>query len=427
MKKVFFVTNYMNALAPVIRVLKDKNDPDIRIIVFFPPQEGFDGKFNLNGNLEYRNLGDFIDIELTTKIKNSLIEFGERIRRFETNLSLSGFSQIEISNCDWRLIKEDYFNFAFRFFSVIPALKRAFEVIKPDLVCGACEPSAATVVSFKLARARKIPTLLIQHGRPFIKPLEVFWRCGLTGENLHNIDKMAIWGEISHEELIGVWGTEIEHKLVITGSPKLDFYFDLWRKSLGEEKIRFCRHLGLDHRKKLIILALCSRWRDIAFVIKEVWKAIRQFPECQLVLRIHPSDPFDIYQKICEDLKIKIPIIKGEMRDESDTIPLRICEVVVATPTVVGIEALLLKKPVISFHPPWQTHLTCPYAREGAAIEVKNGVELKNALEYILYRRDDYEREFSHNIKKYISREIYKFDGRASERVCILIKEMMRD
>lgn len=421
MKKVLFVTNYRNALAPVIQVLKD--DPDSRIIALFPPPKDFDEESNLDGNLEYRELRDFTDVELDAKIENSLIEFGEKIRRLEETIPLIESNPIESSNCDWRLIKEDYFNFASKFICQIPILERLFEIVKPDLVCGACEPSAMTVISFKLAQVRKIPVLLIQHGMYFVKPWDVFWRNDLTGENLHNTDKMAIWGEIVREKFIEAWGEEIDHKLVITGSPQLDFYFNLRGRNLEEKRIRFCRDYGLDHTKKLIMLGLNSRWRDIAFVIKETKEAIKQLPGCQLFLRVNPGDSLEIYQEICKELKIKIPIV----RDEDKTICLMACDVLITTPTTLAIEALLLEKPVISFRPTWQTHLTCGYVEEKAAIEVGNAAELKDALEYILYQKDDYEREFLPHIKRYIFRENYKFDGKASERVCALIKEMMRN
>jgi hypothetical protein len=419
MKRILFVNNYWNTLVPVIQVLKD--DPDNRIVSLFPPSKDFGEKSNLD-NLEHRALDDFIDPGLRTEIKNNLIEFGEKIRRLRERFPLLESNSTKTLNCDWRLIKEDYFNFASKFICQIPVLERVFEIVKPDLVCGACEPNATTAISFRLARSKNIPTLLIQHGIYVIETMGL-WRVGPGGEDLSNVDKMAIWGEISREKLIEEWGEKIDQKLVITGSPRLDFYFDLQGKSLGEEKIKFCYRFGLDHTKKLIMLGLTSKWRDMEFVIKETLEVVRQFPEWQVFLRVHPGDPLEIYKEICERVKIKVPIV----RDEDIATCLRVCDVMVTTPTTGGLEALLSGKPVISFRPVWQTHLSCNYVKEGAAIEVGNGIGLKDALEYIFYREDDYKREFSHNIKKYISREIYKFDGRASERVCILIKEMMRD
>ena len=101
-----------------------------------------------------------------------------------------------------------------------------------------------------------------------------------------------------------------------------------------------------------------------------------------------------------------------------------ISELVIVSHSTVGIEALILDKPLIDVNltkmPFYQD-----YVKEGVALGVRNEEDLLPAIKSIL-ENEVVRKKLEKNRQKYVYEHAYKMDGKAAERVTNLIKEMIK-
>lgn len=87
-----------------------------------------------------------------------------------------------------------------------------------------------------------------------------------------------------------------------------------------------------------------------------------------------------------------------------------------------GMEAVALNKPVIVVNLTGRPD-PVEYVKERVALGVYKEEDLKPAVEQLL--RDD--SELAKNRKKYVEKYLYKIDGKATERIINLIKEVIKE
>lgn len=336
-------------------------------------------------------------------------------------------------------------------------------VEKPNIVIVANDVDPPSSAFVRAANSANIPTLLIAEGtiskvipirRDFLFYAGVisnflhsknrlyllqYWIKSLAGElsgepipseyrgegfGTGGCTKIAVWGESSKKVLIGK-GVDPE-KIVTTGNPIFDTFY---RKKLDTQKIREKLNIGVD--KKIVVLAPAGLvelgyWtkKEMGSLVKNVYETTKKLSDTWLVIKPHPRESVKDYEQYLGDKK---PERTTVIKDIELHPLIAACEILTTDASTVGIEAVAFGKPVVVLN------LTDkPYAGEPPAILVKEGValgvlqeeEVKPTVEKLL-RIQKIRKRLMDKRRTFIRKHLYKLDGRASERVANLIKQIV--
>ena len=100
-------------------------------------------------------------------------------------------------------------------------------------------------------------------------------------------------------------------------------------------------------------------------------------------------------------------------------------DLLITTHSTVGLEAILLEKPVITLNLTSKPDLM-PYATSGAAIGVYKKEDLVPAMQTALFNPETKE-EMAKRRKAFVLEHTYKPDGQASKRVAELITRLIQE
>nr|MBA4404760.1 hypothetical protein [Nanoarchaeum sp.] len=131
-------------------------------------------------------------------------------------------------------------------------------------------------------------------------------------------DNILVWNDIMKQEAVEFHNFK-ENQIFVTGAPQFDIYTS---KDVSTKK-EFFKFYGLDETKKLITYATVTpRIFDKDYEIIEIInKAIndgRIKHPCQILIRPHPKDDFDLYKKFENDNNIKIQLPGKKMNFLAD-------------------------------------------------------------------------------------------------------------
>ena len=204
--------------------------------------------------------------------------------------------------------------------------------------------------------------------------------------------------------------------MIITGNPAWDY---LKGKKWDREKLY--NQLGLPQDKKIILLAATNMPDERDRLAHATIKAMAQLPQYRLILKLHPEEELGYYKQLLKEYNVKATIVM----ELSLLHPLiSISEVVITAYSTVGLESLLLGKPVIDVNltnrPYYQD-----YVAEGVALGIRKEEELVKAIQS-LAEDTQVRKLLGKNRKKYLYEHAYKQDGRAGERVVKLIEKMIK-
>jgi CDP-glycerol glycerophosphotransferase (TagB/SpsB family) len=196
----------------------------------------------------------------------------------------------------------------------------------------------------------------------------------------------------------------------------------IWQKQAkSKEKLRL--ELGIPQSNGIIVLATeplveGQVWteRQREQLIKAVVSTLKELPDKQLVIKLHPDESMETYGEILSSIGKDKAIV---CRDVELYELLHACELLLAGDSTVGLEAMLFDKPVIVVNFTGRPSVM-GYAESGAALGVYKEENLAPAIRKALY--DPLVRkELEQNRKKFIEKHVYKRDGQASKRVAELI------
>ncbi len=207
----------------------------------------------------------------------------------------------------------------------------------------------------------------------------------------------------------------VKSKVVITGHPRMDLIF---------EKVSNYKNSTRNDDKINIVLMTTplvehglierNKWESI---IKDVIQTCSKINNVKLVIKIHPtSERIEKYEEIVKKLKINLPIFQRE----------DLAEIVASSDIVVtyGVSSgtlysIFLKKPVIVYNPYHMSLEEMPYVKEGLATEVNDIKQLTKMIHKIKPVE-------SRKVEEFISKYLYKFDGKSGHRVSKAILELMK-
>ena len=293
------------------------------------------------------------------------------------------------------------------------------KAVDPDLVVLTEDISPILRTITKTCKINEIPTLVIQHG--------------VTGSDIGGFhvmpveaDVQAVWGSVSRD-----WGIrrgKAQETQVVTGNPAYDSIAsvpELVRSSAIYERLRLNKQKG--------IVAIATSWyqpvsssytpeEDEAFIY-EALRAMKRFPEKQTVIKLHPSYSGE-YREIAEDAVRQLGIEGVVVTEQFLWELLYLCDLLITQTSTVGLEAMLLNKPVIAVR---TLGVSNPCAECKGIVEVEMAEEeLVSAIRDSLYN-ERLRETLAIKRKESLSDYAYNQDARAAERVACLIARMRKD
>lgn len=383
-----------------------KNELLIIDINPWPPEYG-----ELNGCLRVFN--QYTDRSLERKVRR------EAKRVLTSWHRLQGKSTMRKSLIYEDILLFDFFKdtlsytFKFSFDKLIRYIELTKRVIRrdnPDVIVVMDERSPFGKAVVAVCELGGVPSLVLQHGIHDDQP-----EYGPT-----RATKMSVYGDFTRNVLIKR-GVNPE-RIVLTGAPQWDEL--VLEKGIAREE--FCRQMGLDESKGLVLLATAIVFdREMGRrVVAGVINAVKEFPDLQLLIRAHPSssEPVSLYKDIAEEMGAGNIVVFKKPHDYDS---IRACDIFITRYSTVAIDAIIAGKPVITINLSSEPDRV-PYAGSGAAIGVYRTEDIAPAIKDILTNPSVRQR-LARGRKRFLSEHLYKTDGQASHRVAALIETMAEE
>lgn len=233
--------------------------------------------------------------------------------------------------------------------------------------------------------------------------------------------RIAVFGDY-FRELFARHGVPSE-RIVVTGHSMMDTIH-----ACNEDKAMVRRKLGLPLDKTIVVLLTTATveynlWRpgQRRHFVAQVLKAFAGLPEHQLVIKLHPREKVEDYQKLVQELGFDVPIY----RDVDLHGILNAVDAAITTYSTTGLDALILKKPLIVFDL-FNRVEPVPYVGSGAALGVYRPQDLRAAI-MTVFNDDETKRRLKTTSSDFVYRYAHKLDGKAAERVAELIVEVAQE
>ena len=322
-----------------------------------------------------------------------------------------------IFTCDgvplWDAIKDELcYLFSIQFNELsryITAIKKIIEIEKPSIILFFNDSRPIERIFIKLAKNYTIPTLLIQktlYSRDY--PLEF----ALT-------DKVAVDGNLSRKILIER-GVDPQN-IFVAGLIILDSLFGMVKKF---DKESLFKKFKLDPNKKLVVFTsqpLLKEEGEKTFY--SILNAFKKLPDCQLIVKLHPAENFDLPRNIAKDVGVEKNVLIAKDTNLHEL--LYCCDLVISAFSTTILDAFVLDKPVISLNFSKKPYpFPYDFIESGAAIGVFDTEELLPTINKA-FSDSNLLRRLKQNRKKFLTR-YHKVDGKTSERIVRLINSVMQ-
>jgi hypothetical protein len=298
---------------------------------------------------------------------------------------------------------------------------------KPDVVLIVNEYGVFERALLVAAKRLGIRTLAIQHGNIHPYHRGYMYAKEEIGPDASGrspycpiAERTAVYGPY-HRDLLTKCSAYPENSVVVTGQPRYDRLSHL--DKIYSRRDFLTRH-GISSDHKVVLWATeceaLSMEENIAN-FRAVFGTIAALKDTTLIVKEHPGER-EIYTRI---IKSYLKGCGGRALLTSPTSDvyeqLFACDLLIARYSTTVIEAVALEKPVIVLNLTGEPGESMDYVGEGVALGAYREEDLGPAIEKLL--KDD--SELSRNRKRFIERYLYELDGKASERVAELVKEMI--
>jgi hypothetical protein len=315
--------------------------------------------------------------------------------------------------------------------AIIEAAKRMVAIESPDAIMLGGESFTAGRSVIASARAKGIPTLLLQHG--LYDRYQQYYNHIKADIGPHKEasapycplpDKLAMSDGYTKDILVKQ-GKIPEADVIITGQPRYDL-LAMGNKKFNRE--RTLRRLKLDPEKKLIVwTAQTGHWTSSVNerYVTTLYGAVKSLKDVLLLIKLHPNENKNsrqVKKLYGNDRSFKPPIIGGwgdityELLYASNIVLSHNCST--------AVEALTIGKPVIIMD--FAGDPVPVYAELGATLFVDKEDALLPAIKSLLYD-EEARRKLGEARDRFISEGKYRQDGQASKRVADLVVSMIEE
>ncbi len=232
--------------------------------------------------------------------------------------------------------------------------------LKPPILVVPVDVNPAFRAISRTFRRRDLPVLVVQHGA-VSGDMGGFHVMPMEG------GRQAVWGDLPREWHLS--RGKPPDSQVVTGNPGFDPIAG--GRDAAPNEVR--RRLGLDAQGGIILVA--TEWfsgvssvvttEDEEKFIRHTLRALKRFPDHQVVVKLHPGyqpEYKGLVRAIAEREGIEVTIATEGLWDL-----LAVCEVVVISSSTVGLEAMILGRPVVVVHA-FEGMEEVPYVASGAAL-----------------------------------------------------------
>ncbi|MEZ5083101.1 MAG: UDP-N-acetylglucosamine 2-epimerase [Bacteroidales bacterium] len=254
------------------------------------------------------------------------------------------------------------------------------------------------------AKSNAIKTFGIQHG--IIHDLQPTYH--FTVEDMNRkvtADCTFVWGKYWESKLTNQ-GNYPKDSIIVTGMIRTDIIPRLLQMQTS------IKSASLENKKVAVYASQPQHdpiaRRNDAF---EVFKAVKNIENCQLVLKPHPAEmnDFDYYHQIAKEAGYNELIINGHtdlymIISQSD--------IILTSFSTVGLESVFFRKPLIIVDPLKQD--IQGYFRDGIAFQASNSEEINYYVQKLISG------ELTINDKaydNYTTDQVFKIDGKVSKRI----------
>lgn len=310
--------------------------------------------------------------------------------------------------CFFRMIQLDRLPFlCFLAISDILFLERVMKAKSPDILCLMPDGAFPQQIASNLAKKYGIPTLACSaavetgNARAHFRHLQA--------------DKIATMGEVGRR--IYVESGVSPDRVVVTGIAHFDLLFN--RDVEGDSQVLLTHEI--DPGRGMILFTTDNiSFAETEKMLTGVINAVLKMKDVQLVVKVHPSEPIEVYQTLAakyEDSRIRV------VKDIDLYALISNCALLITKYSTTALEAMMIDKPVVVINLAGQP-TPVPYAEEGAALGVYRQEDIEQAILKALYDEETRTR-LKAGRDRFVRNWAGEPDGKASQRIVALMKEMI--
>jgi hypothetical protein len=346
------------------------------------------------------------------KINKEIVKMWESLKNNKKFQNIFSYKKINL----WEALKDkfsDLFLIEFpRSIYIIKAVEKLYDKLGIDCVVSMSDDISPSRPPALVAKNKKITSLIVKQ-----------YASGNINNRymLHPIAKnIIVWGKGDKDFLRKFIKNK---KIYIAGTSRLDHL----RQKVNSEQV----YSKFNLRKDKGIIVLTTQYPDDAYVfleketevlVKSVISAMKEFPDKQLIIKLHPLESGELPNVIVKEMNAKnIQIIKDIVLGDL----LRISEILIMINSTSAIEAMMLNKPVINFNP-FKRPCATRYVKSGATIGVSKEKEVVKAIKSI-YKNKRVRKRLEKKGKKFIKHYCYKNDGKATQRMVNIIEKIIKE
>ncbi len=305
-----------------------------------------------------------------------------------------------------------------------------------------------------------IPTILEKTMREFSKSLK---KCGskiieLKGEGIFNelnekhnanayedcsfLDAEIVWGE-TLKKLLLEYSNIPKEKVFVCGCPRFDIYSN---KNLSLSKADFCQKYNLNKKNKIISYAtgFCgadSTQKEIknsynkanldlhkiskmrqnlrANGFSSIIKLAKEFSNINFIIKVHPFELIDFYIKNKPKNLSNLVILKNEKINNI----INVTDIFIHSNSITSVESWFKNLPTICLYLGGDKKTLSRFVKGGDFVE--NYEDLREKITYYLDGNSITKEKLSFR-KKFIKEDLYKIDGKAAERIAVVMDNIAK-
>jgi len=304
--------------------------------------------------------------------------------------------------------------YLFRVIRALEAINNMIETEKPSVILTSIEKGYYGLALTYIARKRGIPVIGIQHAMIANATQDyTHKKVTLSVESLDYpiVDKTAVYGNASKRLLMR--SGYPKSTIAVTGQPRYDQLENLRQKFNKKE---FCAAYGLDPDKKIFAIMgqILNSQEERDKFLRGLLRALKNFPELQIVVK--PKAHEEWHRQVVKEEYPAAVVLPAEMGAFE---PLLACDFMATVTSTTALEAMMLEKFVLIINLTNQSAAQ-PYIESGAALYATKEDNIGKEIQRLL--NDNKVRlRLKKSMKKFVSENVYKNDGKSSARVADLI------
>ncbi|MCX7022636.1 MAG: UDP-N-acetylglucosamine 2-epimerase [bacterium] len=284
------------------------------------------------------------------------------------------------------------------------ALEELIEAVKPGVLVCLTERNELVNLAFRMAAARGIPTLAIESH-------DMIWDSPLFGRM--EADRLAVSGAYS-ENIYAKNGVPRE-KLVVTGQPSFDGLARYREKEPVEKET--------DER----LLVVITQPPDVALtedmrreMLRGAFLAGREIPRLRVSVKPHPRDDLRNLRLVLSELGAPREALLPKKLDLYGL--LASADVILTAFSTVGVEAIMLGRPVVVFKAD-ERPAVLPYVDSEAVLRAGDAEGIARTIKRVF--EGESLQKLARGREDYIAHHECAADGGSTARVVRLIREML--